>query len=127
MSLQELKQKAYQLSTSDRLALISAVIQSLQNSAQVEDWQYLVSRPHPWRKQLYIKGRKLLAATVWRDMLTNQLSPEQAADNWELPLAAIYEAIHYCESHQELLQLEADEERCRLEIMGATLESTPIA
>ncbi|MEC4896206.1 MAG: hypothetical protein SAL07_24480 [Oscillatoria sp. PMC 1051.18] len=127
MSLQELKEKASQLSVSDRLALVSAVIQSLQNSPQIEDWQYLVSRPHPWRKQLYIKGHKLLASTVWQDMITNQLSPEQAVENWDLPLAAIYEVIQYCESHQELLKLEADEERYRLEVKGVSIESTNVA
>jgi hypothetical protein len=127
MSLQEIKEKAFQLSVSDRLALISALIQSLQNSSQIEDWQYLVSRPHAWRKQLYIKGRKLLASTVWQDMVTNQLSPEQAAENWELPLPAIDEAIQYCESHQELLKLEADEERYRLQIKGVPLEPTNVA
>lgn len=114
MSLQELKEQAYKLSVSDRLALISAVIQSLQNTPITENWQYLVLRPHPWRRQLYIKGRKLLASTVWQDMTSNQMSPEQAAENWDLPLSAIYEAIHYCESHQSLLKLEADEERHRL-------------
>lgn len=127
MSLQELKEKAFQLSVSDRLALVSAVIQSLQNSPQIEDWQYLVSRPHPWRKQLYIKGHKLLASTVWQDTVTNQLSPEQAADNWDLPLSAVCEAIQYCESHQELLKLEAAEERYRLESKGVSLEPTNVA
>jgi len=127
MSLQELKEKAYQLSVSDRLALISAVIQSLQNPPQFEDWQYLVSRPHAWRKQLYVKGHKLLASTVWQDMVTNQLSPEQAAENWDLSLSAIYEVIQYCESHQEILKLEADEERYRLEVKGVSIESTNVA
>jgi uncharacterized protein (DUF433 family) len=127
MSLQELKEKASQLSVSDRLALISAVIQSLQNTPQIENWQYLVSRPHAWRKQLYIKGRKLLASTVWKDMMANQMSAEQAAENWDLSLPTIYEAIHYCESHQELLKLEADEERYRLEGKGVSLESTNAA
>ncbi len=127
MVLQELKEKVYQLSVSDRLALISEVIQSLQAIPQLEAWQYLVSRPHPWRKQLYVKGHKLLAATVWQDMLTNQLSPEQASENWDLPLVAIAEIIGYCESHQELLKLEADEERYRLEIKGVSLEPATLA
>lgn len=60
MLLQELKEKAYGLSKSDRLALISALVQSLQNMDEVEEWQYLVTHAHPWRRQLYIKGRKLL-------------------------------------------------------------------
>ena len=118
MSLPELKEKACQLSVSDRLALLGAIFQSLQTTPGIENWQDLVARPHAWRKQLYIKGRKLLASTIWRDMTANQMSPEQAAENWDLPLSAIYEAIDYCESYQELLKLEADEERYRLEAKG---------
>lgn len=40
-------------------------------------------------------------------MIVNQMSIEEAADNWNLPFATIEEAIHYCENHQELLKLEA--------------------
>ncbi len=127
MSLQQLKEKACQLSVSDRLALLSAIVQSLQTTPEIENWQYLIARPHPWRKQLYIKGRKLLASTIWRDMTANGMSPEQAADNWDLPLSVIYEAMNYCQSHQELLKLEADEERYRLETKGVQLESTNAA
>jgi hypothetical protein len=85
-------------------------------------WQYLESRPHPWRKQLYIKGRKLKAFTVWSDMIVNDLTPEEVADSKELPLEAVYEAIEYCQTHQELLKLEADEERRYLEERGISVE-----
>jgi uncharacterized protein (DUF433 family) len=81
-----------------------------EDATQDADWKYLAARPHHWRRQFYIKGRKLLASTVWQDMLINKMSPEQAAENWDLPLAAIYENIRYCESHRELLELEANEE-----------------
>ena len=83
-------------------------------------WQYIEERPQSWRKQLYLKGRKLLAQTVWSDMLVNGDTPEEAADNWDLPLAAIEEAIHYCETHRELLQQEAEEEG---RYLGATRKS----
>ena len=122
MSLQELKEKASQLSVSDRLALLSAIVQSLQTIPEIENWQYLIARPHAWRKQRYIKRRKLLASTIWRDMTANQMSPEQAAENWDLPLSAIYEAIDYCQKYQEILKLEADEERYRLEVKGVQVE-----
>ncbi|WP_256871627.1 hypothetical protein [Nostoc sp. TCL26-01] len=58
-------------------------------------------------------------------MISNDMSAEQAADNWNLPLAAIYETIDYCENNRELLKLEADEERYRLESKGVSLEPTP--
>jgi hypothetical protein len=122
MALQDLKEQAMQLPTHERLELVSAIVRSLQTTPPTENWRFLVSRPHPWRQQLYIKGRKLLAATVWRDMLANAMIPEQAADNWELPLAAVQEAIHYCETHRELLRLEAEEEQYRLQEKGVALE-----
>ncbi|MEX0270219.1 hypothetical protein AB3R30_13835 [Leptolyngbyaceae cyanobacterium UHCC 1019] len=124
--LQEIKAQVVKLSISERLELMSAIVQSLQVD-QAENWQYLESRSHAWRQQLYLKGRKLLAAIVWQDMMANQLSSEQAAENWSLPLAAIDEVIRYCDSHQELLKLEAAEERNRLAAGGVSLELTTTA
>ncbi|WP_071527224.1 hypothetical protein [Nodosilinea nodulosa] len=127
MSLQDLKTQITQLPAQDRLELVSTIIQSLQGLPQPEDWQFLVARPHPWRKQLFIKGRKLLASSIWRDMLTNGMTPEQAADNWDLPLVVIQEAIQYCEAHQDLLRFEAEEERHRMQEKGVSLEPSPAA
>ncbi|OWY65237.1 hypothetical protein B7486_43095 [cyanobacterium TDX16] len=96
---------------------VELVIPGLQppNWAQ---WKYLVERPHPWRRQLYVKGRRLLASTVWQDMLANELSLDETAANFSLPVDAVVEIVRYCETNQELLKMEADEERCRLEEKG---------
>jgi hypothetical protein len=85
------------------------------------DWTYLVSRPHPWRRQLYVKGRRLPASVVWSDLLTNGMSAEGAAENWDLPVAAIEEIVRYCEANRALLAMEADEERRWLEERGVAL------
>ena len=85
-------------------------------------WQYLEQRPHPWRKQLYIKGRKLRAFTLRANMIANSLTSSEAADNWELPIAAIEEVIEYCDTHQDLLRQEAFEEKRRLVKEGVVLE-----
>lgn len=77
-------------------------------------WQWLVERPHPWRRQLWIKGRKLQASAVWLDAQANGLNAAEAAENWNLPLPAVEEAFAYCEAHRALIQAEADEERQRL-------------
>lgn len=127
MSLQSLKQQATHLPAAQRLELVSAIIQSLQGTAQVEAWQFLVYRPHPWRRQLSIKGRDLLAATVWRDMVANAMTPDQAAENWDLPLAAIQEVLQYCEANPDLLRLEAEEERYRLREKGVSFEPSSTA
>jgi uncharacterized protein (DUF433 family) len=85
-------------------------------------WQYLESRPDSWRKQLYIKGRKLRAHTVWSDMIVNEMTTEEIADSKELPLAAVIEAIEYCSTHQSLLEKEAESERRYLENRGVLIE-----
>ncbi|NJM90502.1 MAG: hypothetical protein HC847_28615 [Hydrococcus sp. RU_2_2] len=85
-------------------------------------WQYLEQHPHPWRKQLYIKDRRVKASVIYYDMIVNNETPSQAAENWDLPLAAIEEVIEYCQTHQELLKLEAAEGRRRLEEKGVCLE-----
>lgn len=96
---------------------VELVITGLESPADVQ-WKYLVERPHTWRRQLYVKGRRLLASTVWQDMLANELSVEQTAENFSVPVDAVLEIIRYCETNQELLQMEADEERRRLEEKG---------
>ena len=85
-------------------------------------WKYLESRPKSWRKQLYLKGKKLRANTVWSDMLVNGDSIEETADNWDLPKEAIEEVIRYCETHSELLRAEAESERLYLEKRGVLIE-----
>jgi hypothetical protein len=91
------------------------------NSSKTK-WQYLEQRPSSWRKQLYIKGKKLTAFTVWSDMIANEMSPEEIADSKELPLVAVEEGIRYCQTNQELLQQEAAAERLYLEERGVILE-----
>jgi hypothetical protein len=89
-------------------------------------WQYLVSRPHPWRKQLYVKGRRLLASTVCQDMQFNNLSAEEGAENFALSITAVNEIIRYCEANHELIKMEAEEERYRLEQQGVRVESQTV-
>lgn len=86
-------------------------------------WQFLTARPHPWRRQLWIKGRKLPAAVVWTDWRVNGGTLEEIADNWDLPLKAVEESIRYGETHQDLLRMEAEEEKRRLSEEGLSVEA----
>lgn len=56
----------------------------------------------------------------------NGYTPSEVAENKELPLAAVYEAIEYCQSNQELLKKQAQQERRRLEEKGISLEPKTI-
>ena len=92
------------------------------SAAPRTQWQYLEARPQSWRRQFYLKSSKLRAHTVWSDMIANNLTPAEVADSKDLPLAAVYEAIAYCETHQELLEQEAEEERLYLQKQGVMLD-----
>jgi hypothetical protein len=85
--------------------------------------RYLVEHSHPWKRQLYVKGRKLSAASVWTAMQVNKLTREQAAENWDLPIEAIFEIETYCEANRALLEMEAAEEQQRLAEKGISVES----
>lgn len=122
-TLKEYSQKGFKVALVKPDEQVELVIVGLEPTA--EQWKYLIQRPHPWRRQLYVKGRRLLAATVWQDMQANELSLEQTAKNFSLPVEAVIEIIRYCEINQELLKMEADEERHRLEAKGAIIEPAP--
>src|SRR5712692_3325111 len=65
--------------------------------APVEPWQYLVRRQHPWRKQLYIKGRNMTARQLVGSMKANEQGEEKAAADYRLPIEAVREALAYVE------------------------------
>lgn len=90
---------------------------------ELSKWNYLAPRSHKWRKQLYVKGRKLKASDVWSSMIANKMTREETAIDWDLPLEAIDEIIEYCESHRNLLKMEADEEKLLLYQMGFNVDS----
>jgi uncharacterized protein (DUF433 family) len=87
-------------------------------------WQFLEKRQHAWRQELYLRGQRVRASVINSDMLVNDETPEEAAENWGLPLASVYEIIEYCQTNQQLLRQEAQEERRRLEAKGVHLETT---
>lgn len=122
-TLKEYTQKGFEVALVKPDERVELVIVGLEPTAG--QWKYLIERPHPWRRQLYVKGRRLLAATVWRDMQVNELSLEQTAKNFSLPVEAVVEIVRYCEANQELLKMEADEERHRLEERGVMIELAP--
>jgi hypothetical protein len=91
-------------------------------AAQTACWRYLVARPHPWRRQLAMKGRNMTVGQLISTIRANRLSPEQASQDLELPLEAIHEAMTYYTDNRALIELEAAEERRRLSDRGYPLE-----
>ena len=77
----------------------------------VEPWQFLVRRYHPWRMQLYVKGRNMTARQLVGSIKANRLDEEGAAADFHLPIGAIREALAYAEQNGELLETEAEIEK----------------
>jgi hypothetical protein len=75
------------------------------------DWEWLVRRPHPWRSQLWIKGRNLTAGSVARTAEIEGWTPERTAEELDLPGEAVVEAIRYAESARDLILAEEAEDR----------------
>lgn len=113
--------------TPDRLDTIESRLRRLEEridrremrEVAVEPWQYLVRRQHPWRQQLYVKGRNMTARQLVGSMKANQLDEAAAAADHRVPIEAVREAVAYIESNRELLETEAEIERLMLKRGGA--------
>ena len=121
--------------TPDRLDTIESRLRRLEEKierremreAVVAPWHYLVRRQHPWRKQLYIKGRNLTARQLVGSMKANQLDEEAAAADYHLPVEAVREALAYVESNRDLLETEAEIERLMLKRRGVAPGPQPVS
>src|SRR5438445_13338765 len=85
------------------------------NSPTSKKWQYLArDSKSPRYRQLFVKGRRIAARTLY-GMYVSQEEPKMTADeiaeDYDLPLDAVLEAIAYCESNPPEIQQdwEADE------------------
>jgi uncharacterized protein (DUF433 family) len=87
-----------------------------------QQWIYLERGDHPWRKQLYIRGRNLTARQLVGGVIANGFTDEEAASNYHLPVEAIQEARYYVEQNVKLLEIEATIERLMVEAGGFARE-----
>jgi uncharacterized protein (DUF433 family) len=85
-------------------------------------YRYLVERPETGRRQLYLTGRNMTAGQLIYTMRANDLGVEAAAEDLDLPLEQVREAVAYYETHRELIENEVEEERRSLREQGVALE-----
>jgi uncharacterized protein (DUF433 family) len=119
----------------DRLDTIESRLRRLEEiidrtemrEATVEPWQHLVRRRHPWRKQLYVKGRNMTARQLVGSMKANRLDEAAAAADYRLPVEAVREAVAYVEGNRELLETEAEIERLMLKRGGVAGGAQPVS
>lgn len=73
-------------------------------------YTYLMLRPHAWRRQLSFKGRRLTVGQFLTRMRIEGWTIDRAAEEFELPLDAAYEAVDYGDRHRALIEAEDTEE-----------------
>jgi uncharacterized protein (DUF433 family) len=75
------------------------------------EYKYVGPRRGTLYRQWFVKGRGLRAYTVYLDIVgPEQMTPEQAAENWNLSLEAVLECIDYCEKNADVIRQDWEEE-----------------
>lgn len=83
------------------------------------DYKYLEDRPRSNYRQLWVKGRHMRAEVLYRHTVgPERRSPEEVAEDYQLPLEAVLEAVEYCLRHKALLDSERSREETRLRESG---------
>src|SRR5438128_12443832 len=90
-------------------------------SIQIQ-YEFLESRPHSNYKQLWVKGRHMRGEVLYRYTVGPETeSSGQVAKEYDLPVAAVLEAIDYCTRNQELLDAERWQEAASIRARGLDL------
>jgi hypothetical protein len=75
----------------------------------IGDYKHLKPKRGSRYRQLFVNGR-IMAEVLYRETIGREpLTPQEVADEYSLPVAAVLEAIHYCENQPHIL----DEDRQR--------------
>ncbi len=99
-------------------ALVPTDAQEYPLETPVEPWKHLVARRHPWRKQLFIRGRNMTVRVLVGTLKANGFTEEEAAQDLHLPVEAIREALAYFEANPEVIALDAAYEQYQRKLHG---------
>ncbi len=91
-----------------------------------EQYEHLEWRPHRWRKQLSLKGRKMTVGQFVYAMRAADWDVAEGARQYGLTLAAAQEAVAYYRRHRDLVDGEAAEETRRLTAKGVLHDLAPL-
>ena len=83
-----------------------------------------------WRgsnyKQLFYKERKIRAEILYLATIGPEpQTPEEVAEDYDVPVEAVHEAIHYCTHNEELLRQELERDLADRRARG--LDKPPLA
>ncbi len=82
------------------------------------DYQFLHPKRGSKYQQLFVNGR-IMAEILYRETVGREpLTPEQVAREYDLPVGAVLESIHYCTQHPEILEADRARETAFIEADG---------
>jgi uncharacterized protein (DUF433 family) len=83
-------------------------------------WKYLAPNPKSAYKQLFIRGRRLRARTLYGMYKSAEepMSPEEIAYEYDLPVEAVREAIAYCETDPPAIKEDFEREERKMAATG---------
>lgn len=82
-------------------------------------YQYLEPRPRSHYRQLWVKGRHIRAEVLYRCTVgAEPRTPDEVAQDYDLPVEAVQEAIDYAVHNQGLLEAERAREAARMQRLG---------
>ena len=86
----------------------------------ISTWKHLASNPKSSYKQLFIKGRRIRARDLYGMFMSAEepTTPEENAADYDLPLAAVKEAIAYCQTDRPEIKEDFDREERIMEATG---------
>jgi uncharacterized protein (DUF433 family) len=82
-------------------------------------YKYIGRRYGSRYRQFFINDTKHRAENMWAETLGDDArTPEQVAADFEVPVDAVYECIHYCENNPDVLQQDYEMEQETLRNAG---------
>jgi uncharacterized protein (DUF433 family) len=82
-------------------------------------YKYLARKPKSAYKQLFVKDRWVAARTLYGQSVGEDArTPEQLAEDFQLPLEAVREAIAYCQSNPPEIREDWEREEALMEAAG---------
>ena len=84
------------------------------------EYRYLAPKPGSSYKQLFIKGRRISARTLYGMYMSAEepRTPEQIAEDFQLPVEAVREAIEWCASDPPELRRDIARDEAIMEARG---------
>lgn len=93
--------------------------------SEQREYKYLGPRLGSLYRQFFFKGRGLRAETLYRETVgLEPRTPEEVAEDFDVPLEAVYEAIDYCLRNEDLLRQEREEDWAAMRARG--LDKPPL-